>query len=249
MANNETLGASFSIDVTDLKAGLAQANRMIRESESEFKAAAAGMDDWSSSQEGLTAKIGSLNRITEVQGAKVAALKSEYDRLIAEGLDPMSKAAVDLRTKINNETAALNKNKAELEKQKTALSNLGKESEETGDATNEMGESFKGLKVAGKIAVAAVAAVTAACVAAVGAFLGLAASTREARTNMAMLETAFESAELSAQDAEDTFTELYGILGDDGRATEAAQQLAKISKDEAGKGWIEREFSDTNDDS
>ena len=233
MANNETLGASFSIDVTDLKAGLAQANRMIRESESEFKAAAAGMDDWSSSQEGLTAKIGSLNRITEVQGAKVAALKSEYDRLIAEGLDPMSKAAVDLRTKINNETAALNKNKAELEKQKTALSNLGKESEETGDATNEMGESFKGLKVAGKIAVAAVAAVTAACVAAVGAFLGLAASTREARTNMAMLETAFESAELSAQDAEDTFTELYGILGDDGRATEAAQQLAKISKDEA----------------
>ena len=35
MANNENLGASFSIDVTNLKAGLTQANRMIRESESE----------------------------------------------------------------------------------------------------------------------------------------------------------------------------------------------------------------------
>ena len=56
MANNETLGASFSIDVTNLKAGLSQANRMIRESESEFKAAAAGMDDWRDSEEGLTAK-------------------------------------------------------------------------------------------------------------------------------------------------------------------------------------------------
>ena len=49
----ENLGASFSIDVTSLKAGLATANKLIRESESEFKAAAAGMDDWSKSEDGL----------------------------------------------------------------------------------------------------------------------------------------------------------------------------------------------------
>ena len=91
---NETLGASFSIDVSNLKAGLAQANRMIRESESEFKAAAAGMDDWRESEEGLTAKIKSLNSITEVQRKKVDALQEEYDRLIDDGLDPTSKAAV-----------------------------------------------------------------------------------------------------------------------------------------------------------
>ena len=54
---DERLGASFSIDVTQLKAGLAQANRLIRESESEFKAASAGMDDFTKSQEGLEAKI------------------------------------------------------------------------------------------------------------------------------------------------------------------------------------------------
>lgn len=229
---NENLGASFAIDVTDLKAGLAQANRMIRESESEFKAAAAGMDDWRESEEGLTAKIKSLNSITEVQKAKVTALQSEYDRLIADGLDPTSKAAVDLRTKINNETAALNKNEAELKKQKQALENMGKESEEASEATEELGGSFEGLKLTGKIAVAAIAAVTAACIACVGAFLGLAESTREARTNMAKLETAFQTAELTAEDAHNTFTELYGILGDEGAATEAAQHLAKISKDE-----------------
>ena len=233
MARNETLGASFSIDVTDLKAGLAQANRMIRESESEFKAAAAGMDDWRESQEGLTAKIKSLNSITDGQKKKVAALQAEYDRMIADGLDPTSKAAVDLRTKINNETAALNKNEAELKKQKQALADLGKETKETGEAAEDMGGKFEGLKAAGSVAVGAIAAVGAACVAAVGAFLGLAESTREARSNMAKLETSFESAGLSAEAAEDTFTELYSVLGDDGRATEAAQQLAKISKDEA----------------
>lgn len=232
MANNETLGASFSIDVTNLKAGLAQANRMIRESESEFKAAAAGMDDWSSSSDGLNAKIKSLNGITQAQGAKVAALKTEYERLIADGLDPTSAQAVELRTKINNETAALNKNEQELKKQKQALEDLGKESAEAGEATEDMGGKFEGLKAAGGIAVKAIAAVGAACVAAVGAFLGLAESTREARNNMAKLETSFETAGLSAENAENTFTELYSVLGDEGKATEASQHLAKISKDE-----------------
>lgn len=222
---NETLGASFDIDVTNLKAGLAQANRMIRESESEFKAAAAGMDDWRESEEGLTAKIKSLNSTTDLQRKKVNALQSEYDRLIADGMNPMSKEAVELRTKINNETTALKKNEAELQKNKEALENFGKEADEAGT-------SLEGLEKAGGIAAGAIAAVAAACVAAVGAFFGLAESTREARNNMAKLETAFETAGHSAETAESTFTELYGILGDDGAATEAAQQLAKISKDE-----------------
>ena len=88
MANNETLGASFSIDLTDLKAGLNAANRLIRESESEFRAAAAGMDDWTESEDGLNAKIKSLNQISDIQRKKVDSLQYEYVRLIAEGLDP-----------------------------------------------------------------------------------------------------------------------------------------------------------------
>ena len=107
MPNNETLGASFSIDVTQLKAGLAQANRLIRESESEFKAAAAGMDDWTESQEGLEARIKHLNTACDLQRKKVGALQGEYDRLIADGLDPTSAAAVKLRTDLNKEKEAI----------------------------------------------------------------------------------------------------------------------------------------------
>jgi phage-related protein len=205
---------------------------MIRESESEFKAAAAGMDDWRESEEGLTAKIKSLNSITDVQKKKVGALQAEYDRMIADGLDPASKAAVELRTKINNETAALNKNEAELTKQKQALKDLADESKKTGDAADDMGGKFEGLKAAGSVAAGAIAAVGAACVSAVGAFFGLAESTREARKLMGQLETSFETAGHSAEAAEETFTELYGIMGDEGAATEAAQQLAKFSTTE-----------------
>lgn len=232
MANNETLGASFSIDVTNLKAGLTQANRLIRESESEFRAAAAGMDDWTESEDGLNAKIKSLNQITDIQRKKVNALQSEYDRLIADGLDPASKEATELRTKINNETAALNKNEAELKQQTKALEELGKETEDTADATEDAGEKFKGLKAAGGIAVGAIAAVGAACVAAVGSFLGLAESTREARTNMAKLETGFTQAGHSAEAATNTYNELYSVLGDDGQATEAAAHLAQLADTE-----------------
>jgi phage-related protein len=232
MANNERLGASFGIDVTDLKAGLAQANRLIRESNSEFQAAAAGMDDWTQSEEGLTAKIRSLNSITDIQRKKVDALQSEYDRLIADGLDPTSRQAVELRTKINNETAALNKNEAELKRQTAALYELSNETEEAGDAAEEMGDKFSGLKAAGGIAVGAIAAVGTAVVGAVSAFLSLAESTRESRNEMAKLETSFQTAGLSAQDAENTFTDLFAIMGDEGAAVEAAQQLAKISENE-----------------
>lgn len=127
---SENLGASFSIDITQLKAGLAAANRAIRESESEFKAAAAGMGDWTKSQEGLEKRIATLNKMADIQSAKVAALKKEYDRLISEGLDPTSAKATNLRTQINNETAALEKSKAEIEKQTAALEKMQTESAE-----------------------------------------------------------------------------------------------------------------------
>lgn len=241
MANNERLGASFSIDVTNLKAGLTQANRLIKESQSEFQAAAAGMDDWTQSEEGLTAKIQSLNSITDIQRKKVDALQGEYDRLIAGGLDPASKQAVELRTKINNETAALNKNEAELKQQTQALKDLEAGAKDAGDATDEMSDKFGGLKAAGGIAVGAIAAVGAACVAAVGSFLGLAESTREAREDMAKLESAFAGAGLSAESAAETHTKLFSIMGEYDTAVEASQQIALLanSEEEAAK-WAEQ---------
>lgn len=232
MSDNTRLGANFAIDTTDLKAGLAQANRLIRESESEFKAAAAGMDDWSKSEEGLNARIKSLNSITDVQRKKVDALQGEYDRLIAEGLDPTSRQATELRTKINNETAALNKNEAELKNQKKALEELADATEEAGDAADDTSESFEGFEGAGKVAVGAIAAFTGACVAAIGSLLNLAESTKEYRAEMAKLNSAFDSAGLGADLAAKSYDTLYSVLGDSGKATEASMLLAQIAKDE-----------------
>ena len=138
MPDNQTLGANFSIDITSLKAGLAQANRLIKESQSEFKAAAAGMGDWQSSADGVTAKIKQLNDTIGIQETKVEALEKNYESLIADGLDPASAEAIKLRTQINNEKAALESNRKELAKQTNALKDLTTETEDTRTASQKL---------------------------------------------------------------------------------------------------------------
>lgn len=136
----ERLGASFSIDVTQLKAGLKTANKLIRESQSEFNKAAAGLDNWQKSEAGLNAKIKSLNSIIGVQEQKVSALKKQYQKLVDDGLDEASDRAIELRTQINKEEAALESNKAELKKQTDALEDLENQSDETGDELEQVGK-------------------------------------------------------------------------------------------------------------
>lgn len=138
---DERLGASFSIDVTQLKAGLAQANRLIRESKSEFKAAAAGMDDWSRSEAGLNAKLKSLNQIAGIQAETVNALQKEYDRLIDEGMSPTSAQAVKLRTDINNQKAAFNSTQSEINKYSGQLDSMTSEADDASEAADDLEEN------------------------------------------------------------------------------------------------------------
>jgi hypothetical protein len=232
---NETLGASFSIDVTDLKTGLAQANRLIRESESEFKAAAAGMDNWTQSQEGLESRIKHLNTAADLQRQKVDALQSEYDRLIADGLDPTSKQASDLRVKINKETEALNKNETEIRKQTKALEDLENAADDAADATRDTGDAAEDAGDGFTVGTGAIAtfvgngltALVDAAKNAISTFLGLAEATREYRTIMASLENSSAAAGYTAAETEATFKQLNGVLGDtQGAATTTANLQA-----------------------
>ena len=149
--NSERIGTQFTIDISNLKAGLAQANRMIRESEAEFKSAAAGMDDWTQSQDGLSAKIKQLNKTLDLQNAKVDALERQKREIIAtmkkEGKSNEEiEIAVDkVNTQLNREYNALNKTKGELEKHTKALEDLNEEQGRT-----KLQQLTDGFKSAGK---------------------------------------------------------------------------------------------------
>lgn len=65
-----------------------------------------------------------------------------------------------------------------------------------------------------------------------GAWIAAIEGTREYRTHMGMLDTAFQMNELSADAARQTYSDLNAVLGDSGQATEAAQHLALIADNE-----------------
>lgn len=323
MPNGENLGAKFTIDITDLKAGLAQANRLIRESESEFLEAAAGMDDWESSAEGLTKRVKTLSSQVEIQQSKVSALVEEKERIIktmtdegkshdeieraVDGVnksiqregkqleslkkklkqseksldnfenstDDATDALEDMTDESKDTRKATDKLTDEIEDQKKQLDKLTKEYTdvvlEQGDMSKEarnlkkqikdlnnelqnnekrldkasdgLGDLGKGAKdskggfdlakvAVGGFVAGGLTALVGAAGNAVSSLLDLAESTRETRTNMAKLETAFESVGFSTETASETFRTLYGVLGDEGQATEAAAHLAKLAKTE-----------------
>lgn len=57
-------------------------------------------------------------------------------------------------------------------------------------------------------------------------------ATREYRTEMGKLDSAFQTAGHSTEAARETYSELNAVLGDSGQATEAAQHLAKLTDNE-----------------
>lgn len=220
----EALGASFSIDITDLKAGLAAANRAIKETNSEWQAAAAGMDDASNSQEGLEANQKRLNKIIPIQQEKVKALTAEYERLISEGLDPTSKQASDMRVKISKATEELNKSEKQLKETTSAL-------EDMNDASEKGGKGMKGLGSVAKGAAAGVAAIAAAAVSAVAGFIGLAESTREARTELAKLKQNADAAGVGFENVQDKISDVTAVTGDADAAMEGLNMLMATGLD------------------
>lgn len=101
------------------------------------------------------------------------------------------------------------------------------------EAADDAESSSEGLGAKlGEIAKTGLAAVAAAATAAVGALVGSAEATREYRTAMGKLSTAFEAAGHSSETATETYQALQGVLGDTDQAVEASNHLAKLCDNE-----------------
>lgn len=104
MANGESITTQFSVDISELKAGIQEANRQIKLANSQFKNATAGMDNWASSADGITAKLEQLSKVEAAEVKKLEALQEEY-RQVAEEQGENSAAAQNLAAKLNNQEA------------------------------------------------------------------------------------------------------------------------------------------------
>lgn len=114
----------------------------------------------------------------------------------------------------------------DTDKAEDSLKKTDEKAEKTGKSFSE--KLAGGAKMAGKV----VAGVAGAAVAVGGALVAVAETTREYREEQGKLQAAFETAGFSADTARSTYEALNGVLGDSGQAVEAANHLAKLTKDE-----------------
>ena len=248
--NTNYIGVAMGLDVTDLKAGLSEANKQIQLANSQFKAASSGMDDWTKSIEGVSAKVTQLDTVLKAQKSKLAGLTAEYEK-VANEQGESSEAARRLKVQINNQQAIVNKTQKEFDNYTETLKQAeagtldladaslkgGKAVSQMGDSANDAGGKMGGLGGIAKGIVGGIAAVGTAAVAAVGSFFALAESTREYREDMSKLDAAFEASGKSAESAKNTYTDLYRAIGETDTAVEASQQIALLaeSEEEAAK--------------
>jgi hypothetical protein len=104
---------------------------------------------------------------------------------------------------------------------------------ETADNAEETGKTTE--STFGKISQAAggiVKAIAGAGMALGGAWLAAIEGSREYRTEMGKLDSAFQTAGHSSEVAKQTYSDLNAVLGDSGQAVEASQHLAVLAKNE-----------------
>lgn len=105
--------------------------------------------------------------------------------------------------------------------------------ETTKTAKKSHTELTENLKKAGKVVMGTTVAVGTALYA-------ITQETMEYRMQMGQLTTAFTTQGHSAEEAKRTYTSLIGVLGDSGKATEAALHIAKVAESEEDlKTWTE----------
>ena len=123
-------------------------------------------------------------------------------------------------------SAEIDKLKKNINEGKSLLERFSKEGQEAFTAFNDE------IQKAGGVSKKVLAVMGGAIAGAATALMALGESTKEYRQQQAQLKTAFETAGGSAETAKKTYNDLYRVLGDSGKATEAAQHLAKLTTNE-----------------
>ena len=136
---------TFKADISSLRAEMQAAARVVRVANSEFKAATAGMDDWSSSADGLEAKIKQLDTVLKAQNRQVELAAEELEKTAKE-YGENSAAADRARIKYNNFKAAAAQTEKELDEYKGQLDQVEDATEDVEEATKSAGDGFTVMK-------------------------------------------------------------------------------------------------------
>lgn len=177
-----------------------------------------------------------VDKLSDTIGAQSDELKKaqkQYASYILNG-EKSSAQAKELAKKIKSLSGELSDNRTRLRGAEEAAQRLAGELDDVGDASRNSKGGFTVMKGAmANLVSGGIQMLISACANAVSSIYGLSESTREFRQDMATLETAYDRAGFTAEQATDTWTDLYAIFGEDDRAVEAANNIARLADTQA----------------
>ena len=173
------------------------------------------------------------------QQSELNDLKDEYAELVASG-----KGATEEAERLARSIVYLSD---ELKDSKTAMSNasemadrLDRSLDDVDESADNAGDGFTVLKGAmSDFASDTLQNVIGKVGELVGALFNLPAETMELRQDMATLTTAFDNVGMSTETAKGTWKELYAVFGEDDRAVETANHIARMAKNQEDlNDWV-----------
>lgn len=171
---------------------------------------------------------GQLTAEIDRQETELKQLKAEYVEAVLK-FGEASDEAKQLESKISKLSGELSENRSKMDAAADAADRLGREVDDAGDAARNSGDGFTVAK--GAIADLVSEAVQLG-IEKIGEFIGylkeLPEATREIRQDMATLDTSFQEMGFSTEQATNTWKEMYTIFGEDDRAVEASNLVAKM---------------------
>ena len=164
----------------------------------------------------------------------------QYANYVLAG-ERSSEQAKELAKKIQRLSRDLRENRSAMNNAERAAQQLAegfddaeREADDLDDASRNSGDGFSVMKgaMAGLVS-SGIQSLIEGCANAISSLYGLSDSTREFRQDMSTLETAYDRAGFTVEQATDTWTDLYAIFGEDDRAVEAANNIARIADSQA----------------
>ncbi len=239
MSSKDNTTTRFGVDITDLKKQFQDAKKSIAIINSEFKNATASMDNWSTSADGLSAKIKQLNSLEQQEAKKLEVLREEYRRVV-EAQGENSAGAKELTIQINNQEATLKKVQKDLRNYTQQLEDLedstygvAENIDEISNANEDLGDSTEKAKNGFSVLKGAVANFVGNALSnlvskigeAISGLWNLSDETKEFRDQMNKLSSSAKDGGYSIDYANQTFKKFYQILGDDVASTTTTSNL------------------------
>ena len=225
------IGPRIGIDgEKEFRQQLQNINQQLRTLGSEMKAVTSAFDDGDRSEEALAAQTGVLNRQIDAQKQKLAQLE--------RGLDAATQkfGSADTRTlrwaqAVNDARADLNRLESQLKSTTGEVDDLGNSMDDASKSTGGLSDAVGDLigKAGGRLAKAfAVGAIVNGIKELTSSMIGLVDATMEYRRIMASLEVSSQKAGYTALQTEQTYRQLYAILGDNQTAATATSNLQAL---------------------